>query len=241
MKKKSMKLQQKKHHDDADFSYECKKKDKELAINSENIKMFTFDLQQCLPTPYLRAALFFYKRPLWTFNLTVHDGATKKALCYIWNETIAKRGANDIGSCIFKCLLDLPNSVRHIVLYSDSCPGQNRNSYLCAMFEKVLEDHASIQLIDHKFLVVGHTHLEYDTIHAQIEKKRKTLFGPIEHSHDWANLISATNKNYIVHELRQEDFFDFRALLKDKYTWRSHSISGIILNTYILFNTILFF
>lgn len=108
------------------FAYESKKNDKELALSNLNVKVFSFDLQQCLPTPYLRASMFFYKRPLWTFNLTVHDGATKKAQCYLWNETIAKRGANDIGSCLFKCLLDLPNTVRHVILYSRIAPVQDK-------------------------------------------------------------------------------------------------------------------
>lgn len=229
-------IQQKKHHVEADFGYECKKYDKLLSLNDRTIKMFSFDLQQCLPTPHLNASMFFYKRPLWTFNFTMHDGATNKANCYIWNETTAKRGANDIGSCIYKCLMDLPNTVKHVILYSDSCPGQNRNSYLCAMFEKVLEDHQSIEIIDHKFLVVGHTHLECDTVHAQIEKKKKNSTGSIQHPHDWVTLIAATNRNYIVFELQQDEFFDFNILLKNKYTWRTNNTLGkYLLNLYFVY------
>lgn len=219
-------IQQTNHHDEADLAYECKKNDKYISLNDESVKMFSFDLQQCLPTPYLNASIFFYKRPLWTFNLTVHDGATNKADCYIWNETIAKRGANDIGSCIYKHLMNLPENVKHVILYSDSCPGQNRNSYICAMFEKVLEDHPSIEVIDHKFLVVGHTHLECDTVHAQIEKKKKNATGSIQHPHDWVMLIAATNRKYIVHELQKDEFFDFNNLLKNNYTWRTNNVSG---------------
>lgn len=226
VEKAELLIQQKKHHDEADYSYKCKKNDKNLSINDQSIKMFSFDLQQCLPTPHLNASVFFYKRPLWTFNFTMHDGATNKADCFIWNETIAKRGANDIASCIYKCLLHLPENVKHVILYSDSCPGQNRNSYVCAMFEKVLEDHPGIEVIDHKFLVVGHTHLECDTVHAQIEKKKKNSTGSIQHPHDWVTLIAATNRKYIVHELQQNEFYDFHALLKNKYTWRTNNVSG---------------
>ncbi|XP_067612620.1 uncharacterized protein [Eurosta solidaginis] len=224
--KKQLLMEQKGHHDEADFAYNCKKTDKEIAINHGNVKMFSFDLQQCLPTPYLHASMFFYKRPLWTFNLTVHDGETKKANCYIWHEVIAKRGANDIGSCIFKCLMSLPESISHVIMYSDSCPGQNRNSYISAMFEQVIEKHPSIAVIDHKFLVVGHTHLECDSVHAQIERKKKNMSGSIQHPHDWANLIAATSSKYVVHEMKQEEFFDFSALLKMNYTWRTTNAKG---------------
>ncbi|XP_075152739.1 uncharacterized protein LOC142239131 [Haematobia irritans] len=195
-------------------------------MSDKSVKMCTFDLQQCLPTPYLSASIFFYKRPLWTFNFTIHDGATNKADCYIWHEGIAKRGANDIGSCIYKYLSELPYSVNHVILYSDSCPGQNRNSYVCAVFEKILQDHPSIQTIDHKFLIVGHTHLECDTVHAQIEKKKKKSSGSIQHPHDWANLIAATNKKYVVHELKQDDFYDFQAFLKQNFSWRTNNVTG---------------
>lgn len=232
--KKNLILEQTKHHAEADFAYECKKHDKQLPLTDKSKKMFSFDLQQCLPTPHLNASMFFYKRPLWTYNLTMHDGATNSANCYIWNETIAKRGANDIGSCIYKCLLELPETVKHVVLYSDSCPGQNRNSYITVMFEKILEEHPSIEVIDHKFLVVGHTHLECDTVHAQIEKKKKHCVGSIQHPHDWATLISATNKKYNVYELKQDDFFDFNSHLKKRYTWRTNNVSGIF-NKYFFF------
>lgn len=95
------------------------------------------------------------------------------------------------------------------------------------MFRQVLEEHTSIEVIDHKFLVVGHTHLECDTVHAQIEKNKKNSYFSIYHPHDWANLISATNNKYIVHELNQNDFFDFNVLMKDKYTWRTCNSTGI--------------
>lgn len=226
-------LKQQNHHDEADMAYESKKHDKELSSKDKSIKMYTFDLQQCLPTPHLNAAMFFYKRPLWTFNFTMHDGATNRANCYIWNETIAKRGANEISSCIFKCIMELPIHVKHVILYSDSCPGQNRNSYICAMFEKVLEDHQTIELIDHKFLVVGHTHMECDTVHSQIEKKKKKCVNSIHHPHDWATLIATTNHKYIAIEMVQDQYFDFGSLLKNKYTWRNTNTLGACNTTYV--------
>ncbi|XP_067633732.1 uncharacterized protein [Eurosta solidaginis] len=228
--KSSLKSLQKEHHDQADIAYCCKKADKQLSVANKTVMMFSMDLQQCLPTPHINASMFFYKRPLWTYNFTMHEGSTNKAQCFIWNETIAKRGSNDIGSCIFKCLSTVPPMVKHIILYSDSCPGQNRNANICAMFQMVLKS-TTIETIDHKFLVVGHTHMECDTVHAQIEKRKKNSSGSIQHPHDWANLIAAANKKYIVHELKQNEFFDFSDLLKNNFNWKTTNSSG----THILY------
>lgn len=63
--------QQKDHHETAERTYASKKND--IAAISPTSKVYTFDLQQCLPTPYLRSSVCYYKRQLYTFNLTVHD------------------------------------------------------------------------------------------------------------------------------------------------------------------------
>ncbi|KAF0767985.1 Uncharacterized protein FWK35_00002659 [Aphis craccivora] len=80
---------------------------------SYNTYVIAFDLQKCLPTPSLDSSVAFYKRQLWTFNFTVHNMLTSKALCYLWNETLAKRGENNTGSRIFYYLSNLLSQVTH--------------------------------------------------------------------------------------------------------------------------------
>lgn len=94
-----------------------------------------------------------------------------QATCYDWDESKSNRGANEIGSNIFNYLLNLPSEITHVILYSDSCPGQNKNSIFLAMRMFLLQHSSSIQVLEHKFLVPGHTRMEYDSDHAQIEKK----------------------------------------------------------------------
>ena len=43
----------------------------------------------------------YYIRKLSAHNLNLFEMQTKKAHCYIWNEIIASRGANEIASCLF--------------------------------------------------------------------------------------------------------------------------------------------
>lgn len=46
---------------------------------------------------------------------------------YVWDETVASRGAQEIGSCIRKHLLSHVQKAKHIIAFSDACGGQNRN------------------------------------------------------------------------------------------------------------------
>ena len=54
--------------------------------------------------------------------------------------------------------------------------GQNRNQYIASMLLLLVSQQKNnIIVIDHKFLISGHTHMECDSVHATIEHVHKHL------------------------------------------------------------------
>lgn len=224
--KSKARVQYETHLNLAESSYDEKKKDKEKSINYSEFAFMTFDLEKCLPTPHLHNNVSFYKRSLWTYNLTFYSviNKTNDASCFIWDETIAQRGGEDIASCVRKMLFNLPNEVKEVNLFSDSCTGQNRNIYVALMYLHFLnadmldKPELNLEVINHKYLQPGHTRLEADTIHALIEKEKKKTSLKIDLPRDWANLIRCVKmkKRINVIEMQQTDFLSLKSYLESK-------------------------
>lgn len=97
------------HHKLAQNAYDAKDFDKKFSKESNgSVVTLTFDLQQCLPTPNLQSGVVFYKRLLWTYDLTIFDCNDNQAHCYMWAEPEGGRGGNQIASCVSKHLKSLP-------------------------------------------------------------------------------------------------------------------------------------
>ena len=146
----------------------------------------------------------------------------------MWHGGQAARGANEIASCLYKYLMNLRPDIKHITMYSDSCQGQNKNSHMAVMCMITLQDNTNLLSISHKFLIPGHTHMECDSDHSLIEKKKKKYSLPISHPHDWAQLVRVTGKKrpFLVTETSTADFFDFSSLLKQDLILRKSDMKG---------------
>ena len=59
----------------------------------------------------------------------VHNNADNNAFMYVWPESLAHRGANEVVSCLHHYLSDL-SGFETLFLFSDSCPGQNKNTII---------------------------------------------------------------------------------------------------------------
>ncbi len=153
-----------------------------------------------------------YMRKFCCYNLSVYSAGDKTAACYLWSETEGKRGSNEISNCLNLHLSSLDHTVEHVILYSDACPGQNRNQIVATSLLHSVSTLPNIKIIDHKFLESGHTHMECDSMHAAIEfaKSKTKICVPSQ----WDTIISMARRRnpYHVVTLKYYDFKDFKGM-----------------------------
>nr|XP_037875673.1 uncharacterized protein LOC119630407 [Bombyx mori] len=204
------------HLQESNLRYTLKGFDKVEAIESHGAKnILTVDLQKCLPTPYLTNSQSFYHRKLWTFNFTIMDSAPKESWCFMWDETVAGRGGNEMASGIVKFFEQTDDSaLKEVTLWSDNCAGQNKNVYLMMAYFWILTQKEHLQIINHKYLLKGHTHMEVDVIHSIIEREKKKIQEfPIVTPWDWQQFIKSCSRNNKIKVINMETdhFKDFSA------------------------------
>jgi len=155
------------------------------------MKAVNFDLQKVLITPKGSASDFYYSLKLATYNLTVYDMASRQANCYMWNESIAKRGSCEIASCLYSYCASLP-SLSQLSLFSDSCTGRQRNILFTAMCLYCVSN-MDIQTITHTYFERGHSQMEGDNVHFVIE--RATKHADIYSPEEWVTAVRMAKKN----------------------------------------------
>lgn len=208
-----------------------KSSDKEEGLSDSTLCTVTFDLQKVLPCPRSDTSVFFYRNKLSLYDFTVFDNCSRIANCYMWDETRAKRGSNEIGSCLLLFIETMvKEGKKEFRFYSDSCTGQNRNRFIFAMFLYAATKYGV--KITHRFLEPGHTHMEVDNVHGRIEKATymQHIFSP-EEWHDAIRNAKCRGEMYKVIDVPQETIFNFKPLVemqkwdpvinKEKVKWGS--------------------
>jgi hypothetical protein len=130
---------------------------------------------------------------MYVLNLGFHNFHNNDIDMYLWDETIASRGSLEVASCCIKHLKNVTTQ-KHVIAYSDSCTGQNRNIKLALTWMKIVQSSENdIEILDHKFLISGHSYLPNDRDFGVIEtalKKTNVLYIP----NDYYSVIAACKK-----------------------------------------------
>ena len=169
---------------------------KEYAEDTDPDKLcICFDLQKTLPTPKLTSNIAYYKRKMWTYNLAITNIKTGKSVMHMWDEVTAKRGSNEVASCLVKYieayLNEYPDTTE-LVMFSDNCAGQNKNKNITLACLRLIYKGAVFNII-HIFLVLGHSYMPCDRTFGVIETRlRKT--NPIVSPDHYASVIAVAAK-----------------------------------------------
>lgn len=105
---------------------------KEDIVNSENnhdLYVCSIDMQKALPFPILTVSDAYYKRSIvCAYNLVENEFKDESSYCYVLDETKASRGSHEISSCLIKHFDACCVGKYNIIIYSDTCGGQNCNT-----------------------------------------------------------------------------------------------------------------
>ncbi|XP_067635557.1 uncharacterized protein [Eurosta solidaginis] len=159
--------------------------------------------------PKLNASAAYYKTKLAVHNFTAYNLVTKEVVCYWFDETAADLKSSTFANFYMDYISSiLRKDVKPVVIYSDGCTYQNRNSVVAnALLRLAIEYNVDIT---QKFLVKGHTQMEVDSVHSVIERKLKNrqIYLPSQY-------ISTTQESrrnpfpYIARELDYTFFKDY--------------------------------
>lgn len=137
----------------------------------------------------------------------------KKDIAMSGHYQIAKRGATEIGSCLWQFLLnEHEKGIKNISFYSDGCGGQNKNRALYILAARKLQMN-----ITHRFFETGHGQSEGDSMHSTIERelKHKVMYTP-EQMYTIIMNAKVTGEKYAVKEMSQNDFYDMKELITNR-------------------------
>lgn len=143
-------------------------------LPNSSICCLSMDLQQVMFVPSLTHSDMFYLRQLSCYNFNVHLGDTNRSFMCMWNEGVGGRGANEIASCLLRVLNNNVTNKNHLVIWSDNCVGQNKNKMI--LFVLIfLVVHGVYDVVEHKFLISGHSFMASDRDFALIEKRKRVM------------------------------------------------------------------
>lgn len=107
----------------------------------------------------------------------------------------------------------MPIEKKHLIVFSDSCFGQNKNITLVAFWMYLVQS-GRFNTIEHKYLVPGHTYLPCDREFWVIEKKKRTL-SVVYTPEGWVDLVRKarrTNPFQVIY-MKAENFISSENLM----------------------------
>lgn len=203
----------------------------DMTSADEKLLVLTVDLQKALPLPILTVGLAYYKRNFYVYNFGICmfpevDDLNRFACMYVWSENEGSRGAVETTSCVIDCLKKSGDDVKQVIIWSDKCAGQNRGIKNCIALLRFLSNPTtSIETIDLKFKVSGHSTLPNDAHFGVIERKINNS-ETVEIPSDYNKIIeNAREKKYTIREMTHNSFTSLDNVLKS-ITNRKKTISG---------------
>ncbi len=176
------------------------------AEQDEEVDVLAIDFQQNIPYPHLPVGEIFYMRQLWVYNFCIYSAKNQKSTMYMWPETMAKRGSNEVVSCLQHYIQNkLSPGVKKIKLYSNGCRGQNHN-HTIVQYLFTLVKTGQLDSIEHHLPIRGHSFLPCDGHFATTERQKRRIES-VDWYPEWIDLVE---KSFEVVRVQQDLISDHR-------------------------------
>lgn len=182
-----------------------------LSKDHPEILGITFDYMQNLPLPVLPVQEIFYYRQLWIYSFEIHNLRTGAGHFYMYHEGQALKGPNEVCTFLNDYITNhIPQEVEELHLFSDGCPGQNKNNTL-VRFLMTLQISRRFKRIYHHFPIRGHSFLPCDRDFGSAKRlirKCDRIYVPEEYE----AMIKDSRKKmpFVVHIISHNDIVDFK-------------------------------
>jgi len=203
------------HRQLKDEAQTCKRNDKTTAKSDATVSCWTMDLQAVLLCPKTKASCMYYKTKLQVHNFTLFNLRTHEGYCYVWDECNGDVSSNMFAwlqYTHFKRYIQEHPDVKILIIWSDGCGYQNRNSTVANAYLHLAKEH-SITILQ-KYLVAGHTQMECDSVHSVIERK---IRGPVYSPRDYTIVMQAAWNEPTPYNVTQIHYDSIKDGFQDTY------------------------
>lgn len=201
------------HLEKADGLEQRMKIDLGLAKIDPRLEVISYDMMKILLLPRLTTSIVYYLRQLNLYNMGIHVGSSGKGLFNIWQENEASRGTQEVGSCLKKFINKIVAPVENLIMWSDSCGGQNRSIKLVLMLIHVLQHHPSLLTISLRYRLSGHSFLPNDSEFGDVECALKGVEKVCTDKAYMKIMENCRKENkFEVIRMSSEDFFSVKKL-----------------------------
>lgn len=112
-----------------------------------------------------------------------------------------------------KYIDNIAKPAKKLILWADSCGGQNRSIRLVLMLIYILQQHATLKTISLRYLESGHTFLPNDTEFGDFEcalKRKQRIYTEKQYIKIMKNC--RLNNKFKVNKMSSEDFFSVKKM-----------------------------
>lgn len=168
--------------------YTLKKAYRKRSMKSSTMEAITMDFQKNLPCPNITTNDVYYRRQLNFISFNIHILSTQQAVFYTYDESVAKKGADDVCSMFRHFVFNiLPFEVRELCIFCDSCAGQNKNYTFIRFLHHLVTMEDRFETIKVIFPIRGHSYLECDRNMSIVKQNSYT-----EVPEDWRDVLRNT-------------------------------------------------